>query len=131
MVEHPNAVRMRRAAEQFVAGDLEGFMATFDDDIVWRSGGASALAGTYRGKEAVAGWFAKIRELTGGTIQVEPVDILADDERLTIFLRITGRRGDQTLDVEVANAFRVGPDGRWKESWYLANDQAAWDRFFA
>ena len=35
------------------------------------------------------------------------------------------------LDVEVANAFRVDPDGRWKESWYLPNDQAAWDRFFS
>ena len=81
--------------------------------------------------EEVAGWFGKIREFAGDTIDVEPVDVLADDEHLTIFLHITAKRDDQVLDVEVANAFRVDPDGRWKESWYLPNDQAAWDRFFS
>jgi uncharacterized protein len=130
MAEHPNAVKMREAAAQFVAGDLEGFMATFSDDIVWRSGGSSALSGTYKGKDEVAGWFGQIREFAGDTIDVEPLDVLADDEHLTIFLHITAKRDDQVLDVEVANAFRVDPDGRWKESWYLPNDQAAWDRFF-
>lgn len=131
MGEHPNAAKMREAAAKFVAGDLEGFMATFSDDIVWRSGGSSALSGTYRGKDEVAGWFGTIRRFAGDTIDVEPVDVLADDEHLTIFLHITAKRDDQVLDVEVANAFRVDPDGRWKESWYLPNDQAAWDRFFS
>ena len=106
-------------------------MATFSDDIVWRSGGSSALSGTYKGKDEVAGWFGTIRRFAGDTIDVEPVDVLADDEHLTIFLHITAERDDQVLDVEVANAFRVDPDGRWKESWYLPNDQAAWDRFFS
>jgi ketosteroid isomerase-like protein len=131
MGEHPNAARMREAVAKFVAGDLEGFMATFSDDIVWRSGGSSALSGTYEGKDDVARWFATIRRFAGDTIDVEPVDVLADDEHLTIFLHITAKRDDQVLDVEVANAFRVDPDGRWKESWYLPNDQAAWDRFFS
>lgn len=89
MGEHPNAAKMREAAAKFVAGDLDGFVATFSDDIVWRSGGSSALSGTYKGKDEVAGWFGTIRRFAGDTIDVEPVDVLADDEHLTIFLHIT------------------------------------------
>jgi len=94
-------------------------------------GGLECPLGHVQGKDEVAGWFGKIREFAGDTIDVEPVDVLVDDEHLSIFLDITAKRDDQVLDVEVANAFRVDPDGRWKESWYLPNDQAAWDRFFS
>ena len=130
MGEHPNAAKMLEAAARFVAGDLDGFMATFSDDIVWRSGGSSALSGIYKGKGEVAGWFGKIREFAGDTIDVEPVDVLADDEHLTIFLHHRGtgrpgarRRGGQRVPRR--------PGRQVEESWYLPNDQAAWDRFFS
>jgi uncharacterized protein len=131
MADHPNAMRMRTAMERFMAGDMEGFLSTFSDDIVWRTGGANALTGTYRGKQEVGEWFGKLRELAVGTQRVEPLDLLADDEHLVVFLRLSAKRNGGSLDVKVANALRVDPDGKWAESWWLADDQKALDQFFS
>jgi uncharacterized protein len=131
MADHPNAVRMRQAVESLMSGDLDGFLSAFSDDVVWRSGGSNQLSGTFRGKQGLAGWMGKQFELTDSTINVEPIDVIADDERLAIFLRIRAQRGDRSLDIKVANAHRVGPDGKFVESWYLPDDQQAWDRFYA
>ena len=59
------------------------------------------------------------------------MDVLADDEHLVVFLRIKADRDGASLDVKVANAFRIAPDGSWKGSWWLTDDQAAVDRFFS
>jgi ketosteroid isomerase-like protein len=131
MADHPNAVRMRQAVGAFMAGDMDSFLSTFADDIIWRVGGANPLSGTHRGKGEVGAWFAKLRELSNGTLHVEPVDAVADDDHLAVFLHITGQKDDKSLDVKVVNAFRVDSDGRWKDSWYAPDDQNAWDRFFS
>ncbi len=53
--------------------------------------------------------------------------MLANDQHLALFLRITARVNEETLDMKIANAFRIGPDGRWKDSWFLSDDQTAMD----
>jgi ketosteroid isomerase-like protein len=131
MADHPNALRMRRAVEKFMARDMEGFLSYFADDVVWRTGGDNALTGVRRGKDEVVRWFEIWDEKTGGSHVIEPVDVLADDRHLVVFLRIKAEREGASLNVKVANAFRLGPDGSWKESWWLADDQEAVDRFFS
>jgi ketosteroid isomerase-like protein len=131
VTDHPNALRMREAVNQFMAGDMESFLSGFAEDIVWRTGGNNALAGTYRGRGELARWFETWNDWTGGTHRITPVDVLADDDHLVLFLHISAQRDGETLDVEVANAFRVDAEGRWKESWWLADDQAAVDSFFS
>ena len=131
MADHPDALRMREAVEKFMARDMEGFLSHFADDVVWRTGGDNQLTGVRRGKDEVAEWFRLWDERTGGSHVIEPVDVLADDRHLVVFLRIKAEREDASLNVTVANAFRTGPDGTWTESWWLPDDQAAVDRFFS
>ena len=131
MADHPNAMRMRRAVERFMARDMEGFLANFADDVVWRTGGDNALTGVRRGKDEVARWFRTWDEKTGGSHMIEPVDVLADDRHMVVFLRIKAERDGGSLNVIVANAFRIGSDGRFTESWWLPDDQSAVDRFFS
>jgi ketosteroid isomerase-like protein len=131
MADHPNALRMRRAVERFMARDMEGFLANFADDVVWRTGGDNELTGVRRGKDELVTWFRTWDEKTGGSHVIEPVDVLADDRHLVVFLRIKAEREGASLNVKVANAFRLGPDGSFKESWWLADDQASVDRFFS
>ena len=131
MADHPNALRMRRAVEKFMARDMEGFLSNFADDIVWRTGGDNALTGVRRGKDEVARWFRTWDEKTGGSHMIEPVDVLADDRHMVVFLRIKAEREGASLNVIVANAFRIGSDGRFTESWWLPDDQSAVDRFFS
>ena len=131
MSDHPNALRMRRAIEKFMARDIEGFLANFADDVVWRTGGDNELTGVRRGKDEVVQWFRTWDEKTGGSHVIEPLDVLADDAHLVVFLGIKAERDGASLDVKVANAFRLGPDGRFTESWWLPDDQAAVDAFFS
>jgi hypothetical protein len=48
-----------------------------------------------------------------------------------VFLGIKAERKGASLNVQVANAFRLGRDGRFTESWWLPDDQAAVDAFFS
>ena len=85
----------------------------------------------HRGKDGLAQWFKRWDESTSGSHVIEPLDVLADDEHLVVFLRIKAEREGASLNVKVANAFRLDLDGSWKESWWLPDDQAAVDRFFS
>jgi uncharacterized protein len=100
-----------------------------NDDIVWHWPGRSSMAGDYSGREAALGLIRGFHRLTGGRLQVEPVDILEGRDYLMAFTHITAHSGDRTLDVMMADAMRFGSDGRVVEYWTLSNDQEAVDSF--
>ncbi len=99
------------------------------DDVVWHWPGASSVAGDYRGREAALGLIGGFHRLTGGRLNVEPLDILEGDDHLMSFTHITADKDGQHLDVMMADAMRFGADGRVEEYWTLSNDQKAVDEF--
>ena len=46
----------------FAAGDLETVLSTFDDNVEFFLPGNSTISGTYRGKDEVTKFFAKLAE---------------------------------------------------------------------
>jgi ketosteroid isomerase-like protein len=68
---------------------MRAFLA---EDILWHVGGKHPLSGDYRGVEAVLDYYAKVREQTGGTLTLEAVDILANDDHGGVFMRVRGER---------------------------------------
>lgn len=103
----------------------------FADDIVWHVGGNHRLSGDYRGKDELFEYFATVRELTEGTLRLEPRSILSSDRHTARFIRATASRQDRSFDVTLAQVFKVGEDGRWTEYWALADDQEALDAFWS
>ena len=99
------------------------------DDVLWHWPGRSSMAGDYAGRDAALGLIRGFHRLTGGRLQVQPVDILEGDDFLMAFTHVTAEQDDRTLDVMMADAMRFGPDGRVVEYWTLSNDQAAVDSF--
>jgi hypothetical protein len=87
------------------------------------------MAGDYRGREEALGLIQGFHRLTGGRLQVEPIDILEGRDYLMAFTHITAEQDGTSLDVMMADAMRFGPDGRVVEYWTLSNDQAAVDSF--
>ncbi|HEV8281320.1 MAG TPA: nuclear transport factor 2 family protein [Candidatus Limnocylindrales bacterium] len=111
-------------------GDVDRFGdILLDDEIVWHWPGRSSMAGDYVGRDAALGLIRGFHRLTGGRLQVEPVDILEGDDFLMSFTHISAQQDDRTLDVMMADAMRFGPGGRVVEYWTLSNDQAAVDSF--
>ena len=129
--EHPNVGKIRQALDTYNAGDREGMRAFLAPDIWWHVSGDHPLSGDYRGIDDVLAYFERVQEMTDGSLRIAPTQMLADDGRATIFMRVTGRRGDRTLDVLMAETLILDEAGRWKEYWALADDQAAVDAFWS
>jgi ketosteroid isomerase-like protein len=112
------------------AGDLDELDRRLTDDVVWHVGGNHPLSGDYRGRQAVREYHRKVADLTAGSLRLEPVDILASESHLGIFLRASAAGEGRRLDTTMVEAVRLSEDGRWAEFWALADDQTQVDDFW-
>lgn len=131
MAEHPNVANIKAALSAFGSGDRDEMQKHLADDIVWHVGGNHHLSGDYRGGGAVLDYHERVRELTGGSLKLEPVSVMADAEHAGIFLRVSGERSGSKLDTVMAEALRLDGQGRWVEYWAQADDQVAVDEFWS
>jgi len=131
VAEHPNAGLLREAISTFNSGDFDAYREYFTEDVVWHVAGNHPLSGDYRGRDAIFEYFQKVRDMTGGGLRSEPQDVLADDAHGGVFTRVTATRGDRRLDVVLAQAYRINPDGKFTEYWALADDQDAVNAFWS
>lgn len=127
---HPNVGRLESFLEAYADGDAAGMRECLADDAVWHVGGTHRLSGDYHGASSILEYFGRVGEETGGTLRLERLELLANDERGAAFLRVVGDRGDRHLDVTMAEAFRFDGVGRIEEFWAHATDQDAIDRFW-
>jgi ketosteroid isomerase-like protein len=127
---HPNEDLLRRGYEAFGRGDMATIAGLFADDIVWHAPGNSPLSGDYKGRDSVLALFGKSAELSGGTLNVEVHDILANDEHGVALTRSTAQRGGKTLDDNGVQVFHIR-DGKTVETWFHPGDQAANDKFWS
>ena len=128
MTEHPNAAAARRSYEAWNSGDLDVIREYFTDDAVLHLAGNNAMSGTYRGRDAVMDAIARASQ--GWGLHSELEALLASDDHVIAFVRVTSERDGKTLDVVVAQAVKVNAEGKATEAWFLPNDQGGYDRFF-
>ena len=69
---------VRRGYAAFNTGDVETLMGLFASDVVQHVPGDGPLVGTYKGPEAVLGYYGKLAEMSGGSFRAHPVDIHGD-----------------------------------------------------
>jgi ketosteroid isomerase-like protein len=128
MTEHPNAVAARRSYAASNSGDLDVIREYFTDDAVLHLAGDNAMSGTYRGRDTVMDAIARASQ--GWGLHSELEALLASDDHVIAFVRVTSERDGKTLDVVVAQAVKVNAEGKATEAWFLPNDQRGYDRFF-
>lgn len=121
----------RRATDVYNRGDLETLKDFYAEDVVWHTAGDHALAGDYQGRDELIEYFATVRRMTSETIRLQPVSILASDDEISMFTRVTAERPGRSLDVFLTQTFKVRPDGRCTEYWAIADDQEAIDEFWS
>ena len=131
MTDHPNAMMISRLYELFSQGDMEGFLESFAEDVVWHVPGRCPIAGDYKGREAVAGYFTAIDEMSGGTYRVSDVhDVVADDEHVVGLHHSVATRPGKTYDYNETIIFHVR-DGKITEVWEVYGDQYEIDEFWS
>jgi uncharacterized protein len=97
MAGEANIETAKAAYAAFQRGDAEAAMKDMSDEIEWIVPGNSAIAGTYRGKQEVGGFWA---QLAGQNFTTDPQYWFSDEERVVVLTQTTnaGEAAD-TVDV--------------------------------
>jgi uncharacterized protein len=136
-VDRPAAIalleHLHRAQNEFYAGgSADALAGLLTPGITWTVPGHSPLAGTYRGRPQVLGYFAMRRDLAARTFQITRRDVLVGD-------------GDRFAALTDGRATIAGAEHHWSTvglydaagpqdqvvqvaaCWLLPLDQAAFD----
>jgi len=125
MADHPNAAKLRAAAEEMErSGDMMSQIELLDDDIVWHEIGSDQ---PIRGKLALAERFSGMPE--GAGIKVDTHDIVANDEHAIALVTATATMGDQELVYRTAEIYHMR-DGKITERWAFSDDTDRINKFF-
>ena len=125
-----NVARIRDLFRAWLERDALAVARVIGDGVVWRVPGGSAMAGVYRGPEAIFRFLGRLPKETGGTYRSQLVDVLASDERAAALYRASGARRGRTLDLDQVLLFRL-EDGAVRDVLALPSDPAAFEEFWA
>ena len=125
----------KQLLEDWFAGqvrtDIPAMQDMLAEDVVWHVPGRNLLSRDYHGKAEVFGFFARARELSGGTVRIEPIEILAGDQHAVALVRVHAEREGRKLEGELqAFTFRIEAS-RIAEFWFLVEDRYAVDAFWS
>ena len=127
---HPNETLIREGYDAFVRGDLEAVAKFLHPDARWHVAGRSPLAGVYSGHEELFALFARIFEITEGTIALSARDVLVSEDHVIVLTTMKARRGERVLDDDGVAVFKIH-DGLATEVWNFAENQDEMDSFFS
>jgi uncharacterized protein len=129
-MEHPNVAMARAAYSAFAQGDLEKVAAVWANDIIWHVNGNSPLAGEYKGQEEIFGFFGRLFELSGGTLELDVHDILANDDHITVLVTMNAERNGQRLEMRSVHVMQL-EQGLMREFWSFEEDPVTDDAFWS
>ena len=127
-VEH--AALARRMFDAFARKEMFALRALFAEDAVWTVPGSGAMAGVYRGRDAIFRFLARLPKETGGTYSTRLIDVLGSDERAAALYRASGERRGRRLDLDQVLLFTIR-DGVVAEVVALPSDPDAFEEFWA
>jgi ketosteroid isomerase-like protein len=125
-----NEALVRQIFAAFARNEGFALRGLFAEDAVWTVPGRSVMAGTYRGREAIFRFLARLPKETDGTYGSELRDVLASEERAAALYRARGRRQGRELELDQVLLFRVA-DGLVREVLALPSDPEAFEAFWA
>jgi ketosteroid isomerase-like protein len=127
---HPNVARYRRMMEAFNTGDLGSVVSdVVAPNVEYVIPGRSPIAGHAHGLPALLELLGRAKERSGGTLRLDLRSVVADDEYLFAYGRVSATRGGKTLDSDHCVVFRFA-DGKIVEGRTIPVDLYAFDAFW-
>lgn len=118
----------RQLLSAFQVGDLETAGSCFAPDAVWDFPGRSVVHGTYKGRDEIVGFLATAFELSGGTLQIELVDVTASDNGATQVQWVSADHGGRSMRAVELIHHEIN-DGQIQRT-YHRSDEGAITSFF-
>jgi ketosteroid isomerase-like protein len=125
-----NEAIVRRIFDAFARKEGLALRGLFAEDAAWTVPGHGVMAGTYRGREAIFRFLAKLPRETGGTYRSELSDVLASDDRAAALYRARGERHGRTLELDQLLLFRI-EGSLVRDVLALPSDPEAFEAFWA
>jgi hypothetical protein len=124
--------RLHAAQAAFYCGGDESLVrAVLAPDIEWHVPGRNAIAGSYRGPDAVLAYFARRRDLANWTFRMHPRDILTGDgDHVAVLTDGTAVIGGTERHWSTLGLYRLDAD-RVAACWLLPLDPAAFDAIWS
>jgi ketosteroid isomerase-like protein len=124
--------RLHEAQAAFYAGGpREPLHGVLTEDIVWVVPGSNAIAGEYRGLDAVIDYFTRRRELADHSFRMHPGDLLVGDgDRVAVLTDGTATIGGVDRRWSTVGLYRLR-DERVAACWLLPLDAAAFDAIWS
>jgi uncharacterized protein len=117
---------LRRQREMYRGGSVEPVEELLAEDVVWHVPGASPIAGDYRGRAAVIGYFTSRRARAGGEIEITKHGELRGSDVLVQLADGRARLGGETAEWRTVGVYRVS-GGRIAEAWLVPLEQEQFD----
>src|SRR5436190_12722402 len=118
---------LARQREMYAGGELAAVEELLAEDVVWHVPGTSPIAGDYRGREAVSGYFRARRRLAGGAMAITKHADASHDEAVVQLADGRAALGDgEEVVWRTAGVYRVA-DGSIAEAWLVPLDQDQFD----
>ena len=96
----------------------------------WIICGAGPLAGTYTGPNEIFGFWKRVAAKTGGGLELELEDVLANDERAVALVSVRGRRAGRELEERQVAVFEIA-GGKFRRATFMYERPEIYDAFWA
>jgi ketosteroid isomerase-like protein len=124
-------VAITGSATAFGRGDLDALRDQYlAEDVRFHYPGRGALAGDHEGVREVLAVFGRAFELTGGTLQLELHDVIANDEHAIALYTARGERAGRRLEDCTIQVWHIR-NGKAAEVWVYPEDLYDSDEFWA
>jgi ketosteroid isomerase-like protein len=128
VMTHLNETLLRQTYDAVGQGNVEALLNVLTDDVVWEDSSLGPLSGTYQGKQAVATFFGEMFEVYAGTLRLDVVDIVANDDHGVVLTREQGETSSEAISWRGAHIWTFC-EGRRTE--FVAVNDGAYNRFWA
>jgi ketosteroid isomerase-like protein len=127
IMAQPNEALLRETYEAVGQGDLQVLLDALADDVRWADSSLGPLAGEYRGKEAVGVFFAMMFEVYAGTLQLDVLDVVANEDHAVVLTREHGKIGGEPVSWRGTHIWTFR-DGECAE--FVAINDRSYNRFW-
>ena len=111
MGEHAHVALVRRGYEAFSQGDMKTLSEILAKDATHHVPGTHALAGDYKGLDAILGYYQALGTASAGSFRIELQHLFTDGRGHVMSVHHgTAKRADKSLDAMGGIMFRIVGD---------------------
>jgi uncharacterized protein len=128
-IDDPKVQAIMAYQMNVAAGNIDAARTVFHPDVVYVVPGKSQLAGTYKGPDAVMGYFGQLMTLTQGSYDISAMHWMVSDDHVSLFTTNYATKDGKALTWTETIIFAF-KDGRKTRIDLLSGDQYGVDALF-